>query len=93
MTCFDTPTDTTRTHPTTQTHHWAGVGHARRLQQHGIKRGPRRGFPAFQLFERVHQVGPQGAAHAAALQVDDVFFRDEVGGDCSAVVRGREGVV
>lgn len=63
-------------------HHRPRVGDACRLDEDIVKLGSAAAAPALELLERVHEVGPQGAADAAALEVDDVLLGDEVGRDC-----------
>ena len=63
-------------------HHRPRVGDACRLDEDIVKLGSAAAAPALELLERVNEVGPQGAADAAALEVDDVLLGDEVGRDC-----------
>lgn len=65
-----------------KTHYWPRVGDAGCLDQHIVEFGAAAAAaPAVKLLEGVNEIGAQGAADTAALEVDDVLFRDEVGRD------------
>ena len=73
-----------------KTHHGPRVGDASRLDQHIVEFGAAAAAaPAVKLLERVDEVRAQGAADAAALEVNYVLFRDEVGRDWEFFVRKK----